>query len=93
MLVGIATKLPNLRRIIRDVAKEEGVPVLETAQRMIGPEGRFFDEADLVHPNPRGARRIGQLLFEKLRALGWLEATANRVRAVEPGSSGQPPSP
>lgn len=92
VLVGIATKLPNLRRIVRDVAKEAGVPVLETAQRMIGPEGRFFDRADLVHPNPRGARRIGQLLFEKLRALGWLEATADPVRAVAPGFSGQIPS-
>ena len=41
--------------------------------------------AEIVHP--------ALIDLESRGGLGWLEATADRIRAVEPGFSGPPPSP
>ena len=61
---------------MRAVAREQGVPVLETTERMDAEGARAFDPIDFVHPNDVGARILGELLFEKLLALGWLPEPA-----------------
>ncbi len=72
LMVAITNRLPERLAILREVAAANSIPMLTTQPSLNGSEGQFYDKSDLVHPNPRGAQRIGRLLFAKLRALGWL---------------------
>ena len=67
------SRLPALQAILHDFSRDNHVPLLMTRRHLSRSYDRFFDESDTVHPNERGARLIGDLLFEKLRDLGWLE--------------------
>ena len=69
----IENRMPELERILAEVAAETGTPLLVTAPHLEGRAEPMYNVIDRVHPNDRGARRIADLLFEELDALGWLE--------------------
>lgn len=60
---------------LKSVAEEYGVPLLETAPFFSRHTASFFSRNDIVHPNDKGAQKIGDMLYRKLLALGWLEQT------------------
>ena len=61
----------QLEEVARAVAREQGVPFLETHTRLRSHAPRVFDTADFIHLNHRGAERLAQLIAEELHALGW----------------------
>ena len=69
-------RMPELQADLREFAEQNEIPLLETRPHLWTEDGRFFSEADAVHPNERGATLMADLLFEKLRSLGWLEPGA-----------------
>ena len=52
---------------LRTVAQREGVPLVETASALAHTERPVFSDADLVHPNARGAAVIARQLARALR--------------------------
>jgi lysophospholipase L1-like esterase len=66
-------RLRALQTLQSEFASEHGVPRLTTKPYLSNPYDRYYDSSDAVHPNQRGARLIGELLFEELRRLGWLD--------------------
>jgi lysophospholipase L1-like esterase len=65
------------------VARETGSAYLRTEDALRAAPGPVFTDYDLSHLNDDGARLLARLVFEKLRALGWLGAP----RAVASGTS------
>ena len=65
--------------IILELAKTEGVPVVDTLPASKSSEQDYFlfTKYDFVHPNRRGARIIAERLYEKLTVLGWLGKNEN----------------
>ena len=66
--------LARYHAVIRDVSRRAGVPVLETRARFARHAEPLFDPIDIIHPNPRGAAFLAQLIDQRLRGLGWLDA-------------------
>ncbi len=62
------------------VADERGVPLLETTEALTRASVPSFSPYDRIHPNDAGARQIGQLLAERVEALGWLEVAETAGR-------------
>jgi lysophospholipase L1-like esterase len=58
--------------IVREVARETGTPFLEMAPVMLARHREVFTDADMTHPNAAGYALMAQLLFDRLRELGWL---------------------
>ena len=63
--------------IIKKVTESENVPLLETKDQFNELNQTVFSRNDLIHPNDKGARLIGELLYEKLIELGWLNENRN----------------
>lgn len=76
----------QLEKVARAVAREQGVPFLETHTRLRSHASRAFDTADFIHLNHRGAERLAQLIAEELHALGWQGPTIPQ-RPESPRSS------
>lgn len=73
-------RMPELDHAMRNVARERGVPVLNTRSRLLAKDGEFYSSLDRVHPNERGARLLAQLLYEKLLSLGWIPDPEDDIR-------------
>ena len=58
--------------VLRRVAEEEGVPMVESTRRLRKRPPPSFTTVDIVHPNETGARVVGESIAEKLDELGWL---------------------
>ncbi len=58
--------------VLRRVAQEEEVPLLETTENLHRSDPPRFGETDFVHPNNHGALALAKLLREKLITLGWI---------------------
>lgn len=64
--------IDRLQVVLLEVADETGAPLLLTAPRLFESPEPAFDTTDIVHPNERGARVLGDAVFEELRTRGWL---------------------
>jgi lysophospholipase L1-like esterase len=64
---------------LREVAAEEGVPLLATRAELGDPASAAFSRADLVHPNAHGAVLIAGRIAEALESRGWLQADRRRA--------------
>jgi lysophospholipase L1-like esterase len=62
------------QQVMRKVAREADVPVLDTIERVASDEAAFFSRLDMVHANGDGARLLAELLLARLDELGWLDA-------------------
>ena len=62
---------------LRTVAADTNTPLLRTAEGLQQSRGPAFTDYDMVHPNAFGYELLGELLLEKLGALGWLPAPAS----------------
>jgi len=61
------------RDLLFEVAREEDVPLLDVEPAFdAAGSAAFFNQYDFVHYNPTGARLVGELVFDRLVALGWL---------------------
>jgi lysophospholipase L1-like esterase len=61
------------QQALQRVASERGVPVVETTAELARAPEPGFSPYDRFHPNDAGARRIGELLAERVLSLGWME--------------------
>jgi lysophospholipase L1-like esterase len=61
--------------VLRRVAEDEGVPIVESARRLRERPPSSFTTVDIVHPNQRGARVLGESIAEKIQELGWLDGS------------------
>jgi len=66
--------------VLRQVAAEEGVPLVESAPSLRQRPPPSFTTVDIVHPNATGARVLGRRIAETIEEQGWLP-------------EGQPPRP
>ena len=57
--------------VLGEVAREAGVPLVQTRKRLRQPAD--FPNADFVHPNTRGARKIAESIWVALLASGDLK--------------------
>ena len=62
----------RLQRIAQKVSLRNDIPVLHTAGRKVQGDVPLFNQIDYVHPTPRGAAAIAELLYHELDRLGWL---------------------
>jgi len=58
--------------LLRRVAQEEGVALLETGQVFARRDNPLYGEWDFVHPNALGATELARLVLDELVALGWV---------------------
>jgi lysophospholipase L1-like esterase len=58
--------------VVRHVAGETDTPFVEMGPALHARHREVFTDADLSHPNAAGYALMGQLLFDRLRELGWL---------------------
>ena len=63
------------RSVMREVAEQQDVPVIDVAaafarHQAAHPDEELFGSYDLVHPTPTGARVIAASVTEKLRQIG-----------------------
>jgi len=65
------------QEILKIVATEEGVPLLETRHLFSDYNDTLFSKNDIIHPNKKGVKVIGELLYLKLLELGWLRENEN----------------
>jgi len=65
-------KREEMQALIPKIARSQGVPFLETGPRLLADGARGFNAEDGVHPNAYGAELTADLLFRKLRELGWI---------------------
>jgi len=76
------------QQAIRKVAREERIPLLETAEQLHGPDPHAYGDLDFTHPNNYGSREIARLLREKLIELNWISGVGSGLRGRgRPGSS------
>lgn len=78
-----ATSIAELHRIHDEyqavtarVAGETGTPYLKTVDALRAREREVFTDDDVSHPSEAGAEVIAQLVYDRLRDLGWLGAGA-----------------
>ena len=60
------------QQIVRTVAADEGVPVLDSVAAFRAAAEPLYLASDPVHPNREGSRLLATLLQARLDALGWL---------------------
>jgi lysophospholipase L1-like esterase len=58
--------------VLRRVAQDEGVPMVEATRQLRERPPPSFTSVDIVHPNEIGARVLGERIAEKIEELGWL---------------------
>jgi lysophospholipase L1-like esterase len=58
--------------LVRRVAHEEGVALLETRRVFARRDDPLYGEWDFVHPNALGAAELARLVLDELVALGWV---------------------
>ncbi|HVA45531.1 MAG TPA: SGNH/GDSL hydrolase family protein [Pirellulales bacterium] len=81
---GWTRAIARFNAALRQIAEEEGVPLVDCERAMTG-QARYF--RDFVHFTPEGHRRVAELLSEKI-----LELSADS-RIPHPGPYGSPLAP
>jgi lysophospholipase L1-like esterase len=76
-------KHERMQVLTRKLANGHGVPFLETGPRLLADGARGFNAHDGVHPNAYGAQLTADLLFRRLRDLGWIGHPPDRPRPGE----------
>ncbi|HET7292742.1 MAG TPA: GDSL-type esterase/lipase family protein [Vicinamibacteria bacterium] len=74
---------PDYNGVVRRVADERKVPLVDAAQAFAGRSEMFVDDS---HLNRAGYRQLAELLLEHLKSLGLVDTTRRFASAVEAGS-------
>ena len=73
-LVRLHEKHDDYMQIGEEVAMQLQRPWLKSAAAFASARPPAFSAYDFVHPNPDGQRLLARLLFDEMRARGWLSA-------------------
>jgi lysophospholipase L1-like esterase len=76
-------KREEMQSLIPKIASSHGVPFIETTPWLLADGARSFNAEDGVHPNAYGAQLTADLLFQRLRELGWIDDSPAQPRSGE----------
>jgi len=85
-------QVPDLNNLIRNLAVQEGVPLVEVYQALVGDVANYIG-FDGLHPTPRGYTKIADTFFAALTQTLEIAQSRNRTNSPASATTLQPAPP